>query len=465
MGKELPDILLIEDEESHVELIRRAFEESEFQAQLLVATTLAAAREHLEFPPVELDLVIADWRLPDGDALDLVRSAKQHLPIIVMTSHGNERVAVEAIRAGALDYVVKSEYILADMPHIAERAIQQWQLLNERTEMESSLRKNEEMLHTVVNNAPLVLFALDHEGRFTLSEGRGLSILNLHPGEMVGRSVEEIYARSPAMINSIYRALQGEAHSEVIDVSGVQLDSWFSPVQNTDGRPQGVIGVSTDVTARMQAEEQLQNALRQLSEAYEATIEGWAKALELRERETAGHSRRVVELTLELARRMGIPEEKMQAVRYGSLLHDIGKLAVPDHILLKPSSLSEDEWTIMRQHPIYSMQLLSGIAYLSAAIDIPYNHHESWDGSGYPRGLKGEEIPLSARIFAAVDVWDALTSDRPYRLAWSREATLTHICRQSGTKFDPQVVRTFAEIIQSSPWDRWPEIHVAADKD
>src|SRR5690606_38655878 len=116
-----------------------------------------------------------------------------------------------------------------------------------------------------------------------------------------------------------------------------------------------------------------------------------------------------------------------------------------------------------RQHPIYSMQLLSGIAYLHTAIDIPYNHHESWDGSGYPRGLKGEEIPLAARIFAAVDVWDALTSDRPYRLAWSREATLTHICRQSGTKFDPQVVRTFTEIIQSPPWDHWPEIHIAAD--
>ena len=126
--------------------------------------------------------MIADWRLPDGDALDLVRGAQQHLPMVVMTSHGNERVAVEAIRAGALDYVVKSEYILADMPHIAERTIQQWQLMNEHMEMESTLRKNEEMLHTVVNNAPLVLFAFDHDARFTLSEGRGLTILNLEPG-------------------------------------------------------------------------------------------------------------------------------------------------------------------------------------------------------------------------------------------------------------------------------------------
>ncbi len=458
MGDNFADILLIEDEESHVELIRRAFEDSAFRAQLLVATTLAAAREYMDNPPVALDLVIADWRLPDGDALDLVRTCKQRLPMIVMTSHGNERVAVEAIRAGALDYVVKSEYILADMPHIAERAIQQWQLLNERSEMEDSLRKNEQLLHTVVNNAPLMLFALDHQGRFTLSEGRGLTLLNLRPGEMVGRSVEEIYSRSPAMIKSIYRAMQGEAHSEVIDVAGMQFESWFSPVQTPHGGPQGVIGVSTDVTARMQAEEQLQNALRQLSEAYEATIEGWAKALELRERETAGHSRRVVELTLELARRMGILEEKIQPVRYGALLHDIGKLAVPDHILLKPSSLTEDEWTIMRQHPIYSMQLLSGIAYLRSAVDIPYNHHESWDGSGYPRGLRGEEIPLPARIFAAVDVWDALTSDRPYRLAWSREATLTHICRQSGTKFDPKVVRIFTDLIQSPPWNCWPDV-------
>jgi putative nucleotidyltransferase with HDIG domain len=260
------------------------------------------------------------------------------------------------------------------------------------------------------------------------------------------------------VVQAVQRALDGESLFEILDVGGTQFESWFAPVQNRDGGARGVIGVASDVTARRKAEAQLQTALDQSSEAYEATIEGWAKALELRERETAGHSRRVVKLTLELARRMGMPETEMQAMRYGALLHDIGKLAVPDHILLKPGALTEDEWATMRQHPTYSMQLLSGIAYLQSAIDIPFKHHERWDGSGYPGGMKGEEIPLVARIFAVVDVWDALTSNRPYRPAWTREEALRYINRQAGASFDPQVVASFMKLIHCPPWDRWPDI-------
>ncbi len=181
----------------------------------------------------------------------------------------------------------------------------------------------------------------------------------------------------------------------------------------------------------------------ELIQAYDSTIEGWAHALDLKNEETEEHSRRVTDMTLFIAREMNIKEEDLIHVKRGALLHDIGKMGIPDEILLKPGQLNDEEWEIMRRHPVYAYQMLASIDYLRPALDIPYCHHEKWDGSGYPRGLKGNEIPLPARIFAVVDVYDALTSDRPYRRAWSREKALEHILQESGKHFDPQVVNIF----------------------
>jgi putative nucleotidyltransferase with HDIG domain len=184
-----------------------------------------------------------------------------------------------------------------------------------------------------------------------------------------------------------------------------------------------------------------------LALAYEATIEGWSHALDLRDKETEGHTQRAVELTLQLAQLLGVKEENLLHIRRGALLHDIGKMGVSDAVLLKPGPLSEEERAHMRKHPQYALELLSPIGYLRPAIDIPYAHHEKWDGTGYPRGLKGEEIPFAARIFAVVDVWDALISDRPYRKAWSKNEALKYIREQSGAHFDPQVVNAFLTLI------------------
>ncbi|HEX7540993.1 MAG TPA: HD domain-containing phosphohydrolase, partial [Anaerolineales bacterium] len=189
--------------------------------------------------------------------------------------------------------------------------------------------------------------------------------------------------------------------------------------------------------------ENLQHSNLELTLAYDATIQGWSQALELRDEETEGHTLRVTDLTLRLIQAMGVEEVETEHARRGSLLHDIGKMAIPDSILLKAGPLDEREWKVMRQHPQYAYNLLFPIAYLRPAILIPYCHHEKWDGSGYPRGLKGEEIPLVARIFAIVDVFDALTSNRPYRLAWTREDALEFIREQSGRHFDPTVVKAF----------------------
>ncbi|MEW5952901.1 MAG: HD domain-containing phosphohydrolase [Bacillota bacterium] len=184
----------------------------------------------------------------------------------------------------------------------------------------------------------------------------------------------------------------------------------------------------------------------ELTLAYDATIEGWSRALDLRDKETDGHSRRVTDTTILLARAAGMSEAELAHVRRGALLHDIGKMGLPDRILLKPGPLTEGEWEIMRRHPSYAYDLLSPIAYLRPALDIPYCHHEKWDGSGYPRGLKGERIPLSARIFAIVDVWDALTSERPYRPAWNEEKVNDYLREQSGKHFDPLVAELFMKM-------------------
>jgi HD-GYP domain-containing protein (c-di-GMP phosphodiesterase class II) len=192
--------------------------------------------------------------------------------------------------------------------------------------------------------------------------------------------------------------------------------------------------------------EGLQRSHAELAQAYDATIEGWARALDLRDQETEGHSRRVTDLTLRLAHRAGITQEALIHVRRGSLLHDVGKLGIPDHILLKPGPLTDDEWAIMRQHPTLAYKLLRPIAFLRPVLEIPYAHHEKWDGSGYPRGLCGEEIPLAARLFAVADIWDALRSNRPYRPAWSGERVLAHIQSLAGTHLDPRAVELFFQV-------------------
>ncbi len=193
--------------------------------------------------------------------------------------------------------------------------------------------------------------------------------------------------------------------------------------------------------------EGLQHSNLELSRAYETTIEGWAHALDLRERETGQHSQRVASLTERMARALGLDESEIPHIRRGALLHDIGKMGIPDRILLKSSELNDEEWRIMRQHPLFAKEMLSSIEYLQPAVEIPLFHHERWDGKGYPYGLKGEEIPIKARIFSIIDVWDALTSDRPYRPALPEQEVLKYIRLQSGKRFDPSVVKVFFQII------------------
>lgn len=216
---------------------------------------------------------------------------------------------------------------------------------------------------------------------------------------------------------------------------------WFNFLETLGGQA----AIAIDNTTLL---EDLNRSNIDLTLAYDTTLEGWSKALDLRDKETEGHTQRVVDITIKIAQALGIPEEKLTRIRRGALLHDIGKMGIPDSILLKPGPLTNDEWKIMRCHPQYAHDLIYPITHLRPALDIPYFHHERWDGSGYPRGLKGDKIPIAGRIFAIVDVWDAVTSDRPYRKAWTVKKALDHIQKQSGKHFDPQIVKIFLELVK-----------------
>jgi putative nucleotidyltransferase with HDIG domain len=191
---------------------------------------------------------------------------------------------------------------------------------------------------------------------------------------------------------------------------------------------------------------QLEAANLELEIAYEATLNGWVRALDMRDKETEGHTRRVTVLTERLARTMGVDGDAMVHIRRGALLHDIGKMAIPDGILLKPGQLTDEERKLIQEHPVYAYEMLSPIEFLRPAIDIPYCHHEKWDGTGYPRGLRGEDIPFAARIFPVIDVWDALISDRPYRKGLPQDEVRERIKADSGKHFDPRVVDAFMQM-------------------
>jgi len=237
----------------------------------------------------------------------------------------------------------------------------------------------------------------------------------------------------------------GDRVTGVISVESEQADAF------TEADEHLLVTLSAQASVAMENARlfsEIENSHLDLTLAYDETIEGWSKALDFRDKETEGHSKRVTELSWKLARGLGLNQTELLNIRWGALLHDIGKMGIPDAILLKPSSLTELEWMIMKKHTTFAFEWLSPIAYLQKALDIPYCHHEKWDGTGYPRGLKGKEIPLAALLFAIVDVYDALISDRPYRKAWTNAKALEYIEEQRGIHFDPKVVSKFKTIIE-----------------
>jgi PAS domain S-box-containing protein len=306
---------------------------------------------------------------------------------------------------------------------------------------------------------------ITHNGRIVDANERLAEMFGYRAEEMIGREVMEFVAPDDApMVAEFVRAGKDDVYEHL----AIRKDGSTFPVE-TQGRPLGtgaagmrVVAVR-DITERRRAEQRIRQLLdhlelsnEELAQAYDTTLEGWSRALELRDRETQGHSARVVELTLAVGRSLGMSGEELVHMRRGTLLHDIGKMGIPDSILLKPGPLDADEQVVMRRHPTLAYEMLAPISFLRPALDIPYCHHERWDGSGYPRGLAGEAIPLAARIFAVVDVWDGLSHPRPYREAWPSGRVRAYLAAESGRQFDPRVIDAFFALIDAFEAGRTP---------
>ncbi len=456
MAEKPINILLIEDEDPHAELIQRAFEGQDGQIQIRRAKSLAEARTKIKVQ--EPSLIIADWRLPDGESMELLPS--QHdllaIPIILMTSYGNERIAVEALRSGALDYVVKSPESMLDMPHLAERALEQWAARTERIHMQEALRESESQFRLLAENASDMIARLTTGGQVLYISPACKTVLGYDPEELTGMNIFDlIHEKDRRLIQRLFRDGNYSA-THTVAYQALHHDGRFIWLESSgravlDPQTNFILEIQTasrDITERKKNEKDLQEAHNNLQEAYDRTIEGWVRALDLRDRETEGHTQRVTEITVKVAEAVGFPTEELIHIRRGALLHDMGKMAIPDEILQKPGPLNEIEWAKMQQHPQYAYDMLHPIEYLRPALVIPFCHHERWDGSGYPRKLKGEEIPLAARLFSIIDAWDALCSDRPYRKKLPHVEVIQYLREKSGILFDAGLVDLFLNIME-----------------
>jgi len=329
--------------------------------------------------------------------------------------------------------------------------------ITERKQAVEALSQREAYFRALIENSAEGIVILDEQGVMRYVAHAEEKLTGYNPEEAVGQSVfSNIHPEDlPNVIAAVQEGIANPGITRVMEYRFKRMDGQWRYFEATghslldDPHISGLVINYRDITERKLAEQAIAKHAEDLAQAYDSTLAGWARALELRDELTEGHTRRVTELTLELARALDITEDELAHIRRGALLHDIGKMGIPDSILHKPGPLTAHEARIMQMHPQYAYELLSLIPFLQPAIDIPYCHHERWDGMGYPRGLKGQQIPLAARIFSVVDVWDALTTDRPYRAAWSRVRAREYLLAESGCYFDPEIVQKFLELLDS----------------
>ncbi len=360
---------------------------------------------------------------------------------ILQNKYGNEvRVEVELSR---ITYAgkVSTLAIITDLTAILKA--------------EEELQSLRQYQSSIIENINIWVDVLDQQGNVVAWNKAAEEISGYSKNEVIGHSRiwDYLYPNSNYrnwVFSKAMQIIQKAETAHGLETNILTKDqktktiSWFSRnLLDIQGKKSGSIAIGLDITELKNANTALEHANKALRAAYDETIEGWSQALDLRDKETEGHSQRVTEMTLDFARMAGLSEDDLINVRRGALLHDIGKLGIPDSVLFKNGELTDEEWLIMRRHPELAYELLHPIQYLRPALDIPYYHHERWDGSGYPFGLEREQIPFTARLFAVADIWDALRSDRPYRKAWSEVEALKYIKSLAGTKLDPKAVEYF----------------------
>ena len=319
------------------------------------------------------------------------------------------------------------------------------------------------ILEDILDSAYMLIALMDKDFNFVHVNPRYAAADEKKPEDLIGKNHFDLFPNDENKEIFQRVVISGESHFEFAKPfeyayapeRGQTYWDWTRiPVKDSIGQVSVLLLMILDVTERVKAQRKLVDYANSLARAYEETINAWAEVLELRDKETGKHAKRVAAMTIELAILMGVPGKLLPHIQRGAILHDIGKMVIPNSILNKPRPLSPEEYEIVKQHPTFACNLLSKIGFLDQAKDIPCFHHERWDGSGYPFGIKGEEIPLAARIFAVVDVFDALISDRVYRKKWPVKKAVDYIKQESGRSFDPSAVKAFLDLIKQKTWMR-----------
>jgi PAS domain S-box-containing protein/putative nucleotidyltransferase with HDIG domain len=448
-------VLIVEDQATDLELTVHLLRKSGFEPAWRNVQGREDYLRALQDPP---DIILADYTLPGFDALEalrLLRDLDLDIPFIVVSGTISEEVAVECMKLGAADYLLKDR--LSRLGPAVNQALEKKRLREDKKLSQAQLR----LLSSAVEQSTEGIAVSDLAGN--------LLYVNKALAEMHGYTQRDLRNKHVSIFHEPknHRRLD-DAHEQVRKTGAFTAEmprlvrgrasfpslTHLSLLRDEDDLPIGVVQTVRDITIHKQAERKIRNLLehlhrtnRELASAYDATLEGWVRFLDLRDHATEGHTQRVADLTLALADRIGYTEADRVHLRRGALLHDIGKMGIPDSILQKPGPLDEDEWTIMRRHPDFAHEMLAPIDFLQPALDIPKYHHEKWDGSGYPENLSGAEIPLAARLFAIADVWDALRSDRPYRDAWPDDKIVAYLKDESGRHFDPEFVPVFLDFV------------------
>jgi response regulator RpfG family c-di-GMP phosphodiesterase len=485
-------LLMIEDSPDDVWLVTRTLRKAGYLLELHHVDTLALFAQALDMQP--WDAIISDYVLPGFTALDtLAEVRKRHLdlPFLIVSGTISEERAVSALRAGAHDFMSKGN--LARLAPALERELREAEERRKRREAELAAAAQSARTATLITIAnrlntsldlttvaatvcasarealhlPIAFVALYNAAhdRFQLMHVDGMPVQVLATFPQIPRLHDytipvQIYRDAPQLLQqlgfsaplmvdlrTIARAMLVCRNQVVgfLAVASVGYERMFS--DDDCALLHGLADQAAVAIENARLVGDLQQAHRAIEQAYDATLEGWVHALDLRDKETEGHTQRVTALAVALGRAMGLSAQEVVHLRRGALLHDIGKLGIPDSILHKPGPLSPEEWQIMRMHPVYAYEWLAPIEYLHAALAVPWCHHERWDGTGYPQGLCGEAIPLLARIFAVIDVWDAMTNDRPYHRARPAHVVRQIISQEAGRHFDPQVVRAFLRLL------------------
>lgn len=450
-------VLILKDLESDTVLLANELRKTGYLVSWKQVETEQAYLEELDTGAYQI--ILTDDPLSSFNArraLQLLRSRKLDIPFIVVTGNEGAELAVELMRLGASDYLIKDQFVR--LGGTVTSALEQKRMRDENWQKLHQLTTSEELFRRLVENSPDILF------RFRLYPEKGFEYIGPAVEKVTGYRPEDFYKDWTCLFRSVHpedlAGLTARLSANTTDLNPLVLrwvrkdgtvvwtEQRVVPEYNDTGILVAVDGISRDVSELYvtKAKQESDIAL-----ALDGVIESWAEALEIRGVEPPGHKNRAVWWTTTLGRAFEIPEEQHIHLRRGALLHDIGKLAVPEQILLKPGTLSGEELHWIHRHPVFVYEWLSRYEVLIPSLDIPYCHHESWDGNGYPRGLKSTEIPLSARIFAVIDTWDILRTDRPYRKAWGRQQAMQYIKEMAGIRFDPQVVESFILLASQNP--------------